>query len=336
MGNNRTDTMRDRVGENRYKMWVLMRVDRRILAAAIAFIVFWVMIGLGVIGPAPMRRVVETSDGMWWVFSPMISGIITAVALVVSVNQLVLSQELGALGDQRERMEGSKKFRADVEKWLDPDIGPPDPASFMAAILNSMRSQANNLDGTSHDDTDVSLFTNELRDNARTVGKTLETAQFGTFDVIFATLNFNYSWKIYSARRLITERKASLREDSIAVLEDIVTLLEFFGIAREHVKTLYFQWELVNLSRAMLYASIPAIIVAMGMLLFVDPTGVGGATFGIDNLAWLVSLASTAVLAPFYILVSYILRIATVAKRTLAIGPFVLRETDTSDAFTLD
>jgi len=35
-------------------------------------------------------------------------------------------------------------------------------------------------------------------------------------------------------------------------------------------------------------------------------------------------------LVPFAILLSYILRIITVTKRTLSIGPFILRETDRS------
>jgi hypothetical protein len=35
-------------------------------------------------------------------------------------------------------------------------------------------------------------------------------------------------------------------------------------------------------------------------------------------------------LLPFAFLFSYILRIVTVAKRTLSIGPFILRETDRS------
>jgi hypothetical protein len=36
----------------------------------------------------------------------------------------------------------------------------------------------------------------------------------------------------------------------------------------------------------------------------------------------------TISLLPFLILISYILRIATITKHTLAIGPFILRETE--------
>jgi hypothetical protein len=43
-----------------------------------------------------------------------------------------------------------------------------------------------------------------------------------------------------------------------------------------------------------------------------------------------VSAATALSLAPFALLGAYVLRIVTVTKRTLAIGPFVLRETDRS------
>jgi hypothetical protein len=41
-----------------------------------------------------------------------------------------------------------------------------------------------------------------------------------------------------------------------------------------------------------------------------------------------VSVAIGFAVLPFAVLLSYVLRIATVAKRTLSIGPFVLRTTD--------
>jgi len=111
-------------------------------------------------------------------------------------------------------------------------------------------------------------------------------------------------------------------------LDGLVDVLVFFGAAREHIKTLYFQWELVNLSRAMLYAGIPALVVVSSMVLYYDARTAPGATLGISNDVLVVSLAVAVATAPFLLLLSFILRIATVAKRTLAIGPFVLRSTD--------
>lgn len=323
------DTMRDRIDETAFKFWLLTRMDRHVLAGTISVAVFIALIALSTVAPTPMRRVVESSNALWWVFSPMITAIVTAVALVVTFNQLVLSQELGALGDQRERMEGAMDFREDVEPWLDVPTPPPDPATFLAALLESIRTSAieirSTVDAGGGELEEVREFASDISENARKVRDSLEDAQFGTFEVVDASLDFNYSKNIYQARRLLTE-SAETSEEVVSALEDAITVLEFYGPTREHIKTLYFQWELINLSRVMLYASIPALVVAVSMLTYVDTTGVTGATFGVDNIVWIVCAAATVTLSPFFLLVSYVLRIVSVAKRTLAIGPFVLRD----------
>jgi hypothetical protein len=63
----------------------------------------------------------------------------------------------------------------------------------------------------------------------------------------------------------------------------------------------------------------------------IGPNAVPGTTLGMDNLVWVASGAYTIGLAPFVVLVAYVLRIATMAKRTLAIGPFILRETESGE-----
>lgn len=321
-------TMRERVEDHRFKLWILLRMDRRVLAGTFAAMVFAGLLFLSIVGPAPMARVIETADGLWWVFSSLITAVITVVALVVTFNQLVLSQELGAVGDQRERMEGARAFRTDVEAWLDVDVSPPDPATFMDAMLRSIETRADLLLADDAVGDQVESFAKAVSTDARSVRRSLDDAQFGTFDLLFALLNFNYSLKLYETRRLIAAQEDQLSEESLTALEELVSIFGYFGPAREHMKTLYFQWELVNLSRAMLLSSVPALIVAIGMLLFVDTAGLTATIFGIDTIVWLVAAGVIAVLTPFFILMAYILRIATVAKRTLAIGPFVLRDTD--------
>lgn len=48
-------------------------------------------------------------------------------------------------------------------------------------------------------------------------------------------------------------------------------------------------------------------------------------------MIWAVSTAFTLSVTPFLVFVSYILRVATVAQRTLAIGPMILRDSETPD-----
>ncbi|WP_336365072.1 hypothetical protein [Halalkalicoccus salilacus] len=111
----------------------------------------------------------------------------------------------------------------------------------------------------------------------------------------------------------------------------MIEILKLFGPAREHFKTLYFEWELVNLSNALLYISVPVLIIIGLVLMYLGPGAVPGTFLGVDNLTWVAAAAYTIELAPFVVLLSYILRIGTMAKRTLAIGPFILREADRED-----
>ena len=131
-------------------------------------------------------------------------------------------------------------------------------------------------------------------------------------------------------RRLRATHGEELPADAVDALSRLTGTLELFGPAREHVKALYFRWELSNLSRRTLYAAMPALAVTIASLLFLDPRAVTGLTLGVPDALLLVDTAVTVSLVPFTLLLSYILRIITVTKWTLAIGPFILRETDRS------
>ena len=329
-----SDRMRGRIPGSRWKVFLLLNASRRLVAAGLLAVFFVVFVVLGVLDPAGIRAAMGSDDPIETTFQGFLTAIITGVTLVVTINQLVLSQELGAVADQRERMEGAMEFREDVEEVLDRHVAPAEPASFLQTIVDATRERADALGDATEEEMDddrrkrIRAYVDSLTENAKSVRERLEGAHFGTFEVVFAALDYNYSWKIYEARRLRNEYEDP-DEAVDEALDRVIEALELFGPAREHFKTLYFQWELIDLSRAVLYASLPALAVATGMILYVDnPASVPGSTLGVDNLIWLVSAAVTVALLPFVLLLSYILRIATVTKRTLAIGPFVLRETD--------
>jgi hypothetical protein len=330
------DTMRERAAGSRVKLWLLLDANRRVVTGATVVVVFATLAALGAVGPVTLRDAMSQSDPVETAFQGLLTAIITGVTLVVSLNQLVLSQELGGVGDQRERMSGAMSFRRDVEDSVGAPLAPPEPAEFLRALLDSTAGSAEDLAAAAADSDDeqftqhAETLAESIVGNANSVADRLDDAQFGTFDVLTAALDFNYSWKVYEARRL-RQSHDSLSPAAEEALDDIVESLTFFGPAREHVKTLYFRWELVDLSRAMLYASVPALLVSVGMILYGnDPTVARGATLGVDNLVWLTSGAVAVAVLPFAFLLAYVLRIATVAKRTLAIGPFVLRDTELS------
>ena len=333
-GSNSSDAMRDRVDWSGIRLWLLLAVNRWLLTAAILATAFVVLVALSQVGLSPLRRIVENQDGLEFLFSAFIGAIITGTSIVVTINQLVLSQELGAIGDQRERMTASMEFRRDVEAELEEGVSPPEPSGFLYELLDGIEMKAERLVGTMEDERDEELreaieqYVDELTANARRVMDELEDAQFGTFEVIWYALDFNYSRKIYEARQLRHDHADSLSADASEAIDELIEVLKFFGPAREHFKTLYFQWALIDLSRALLYISVPALVVMGGMIMYVDAAALLGTTLGVDNLVWLTSAGFVVGIAPFVVFTVYILRVASVAKRTLAMGPYILRESE--------
>ncbi|WP_028566960.1 hypothetical protein [Salisaeta longa] len=325
------DTMRGRLNQSRVKLWVLMNASRGWVAAAAVGLVVVVLLVGGAVAPASLA----SGDPVETLFQGLLTAIITAVSLVISINQVVLSQELGPLGDQQERMDKALSFRAEVADALDLAVSPPAPAAFLEALLRGIAARAKAVgkaanDALPADDAREALctYSEDTAAHAEEVADQLSGAQFGTFAVVFAALNYNYSQKINEGRRLQAMDAVNGEAQGVeAALEAVVNLLTLFGPTREHIKTLYFQWELIDLSRFLLYTSIPALLVATCMILYAD-AGMTASLWtlaGLDGMVWVVALATAVTLLPFMVLLAYIVRIVTVAKHTLAMGPFVLR-----------
>ncbi|WP_251341340.1 hypothetical protein [Haloplanus halophilus] len=322
-----SDRLRARAAESRTKLWLLLEADRRLVVAGLFVGVFVVLLVVGMALPTAADKL-RAGDSVGTLFQGFLTATITGVTLVLTLNQLVLSQELGAVGDQRERMAGALEFREDAAELIEAPVSPARPSQFLRALVQMAGRRARNLQSAVDEEhpahAAVVDLTESLIGNAESVTDDLDGAQFGEFDVLSAALNFNYSWKIFTAQRIRADHD-SLDDEAAAALDSLVDTLELFGPAREHFKTLYFQWELINLSRGILAAALPALFVAVCMIAFFDPAGVTARSLGVVPV---VALASTVAVLPFLVLLAYVLRIATVTKHTLSIGPFILRETD--------
>ena len=325
------NTMRARADESSLKLWFLLDANRLAVTAVIAGFVFVSLMVLAAVVYPSLQVSIQRGDTIETGFTTMVSVIVTGATLVVSINQLVLSQENGPLGDQRRRMSNTEDFRTYTEELLG-STAPSDPSRFLRALVGESRDRAKHLqqlvDENDHDDLQRQLdeFVDSLSGNAETVRDELDDAGFGTFDVLTAALDYNYSWKIFQVDRMKNEFEESLSREEEEAFHDLKTALTMFGPAREHIKTLYFEWALVDLSQYILFTAIPALVVAGGMFLFVGEGSFPGTTLGVADITWVTVAAFTVTLLPFIIFISYILRIATVAKRTLAIGPLILRE----------
>jgi len=326
------DTMRERAGESRLKLWIMLSVDRLLLTGVLTAFVFVAFVLLVDVLSPPFAQQVESGDIIGPLFTTMIVVIVTGVTFVVTIGQLILTQETGPLGDQHERMSRSM----DVREYTDELIGPPipgNPAALLSELIATTKHRSVALREAAADSSndafreDAEAFTGSVIGNADTVRDQLDGAQFGSFDAVDASLNFNYGKKILQVERLQAEYP-DLDEHEQRLLDDLKGALSLFGPAREHIKTLYFQWALIDLSQLILYAAVPALTVAGIVAAVVDAGTFPGSTFGIANITLVVGAAFALTLVPFLLFVSYLLRILTVAKRTLAIEPLILRDTD--------
>ncbi|WP_336365450.1 hypothetical protein [Halalkalicoccus salilacus] len=329
------DRMYERIDRhhNRLRLKFLFNLNRHVLTAGLALGLFSAIVGMSFLGEMSLRGMMGSNGLVRSTFQTMLLSITTAVTLVVTISQLVLAQELGPLGDQRERMDGELSFREDVEELLG-TASPPEPNTFLRVLIDLSSDKAERLRDSvaSNDDNefreDVQQFSDNLVTNAELVNEQLRDVQFGNFAIMQASLDYNYSWHMYELRRIRKEHADALTDEQRTVLDELNAVLQFFAPAREHIKSLHFEADLVNLSRQILYIGLPALAIAAGMGFFADAGMVPGATLGIDNVTWVVSGAFTITALPLLLLAAYIFRLTTLAKRTLSIGPSILHPSE--------
>jgi len=314
------DRMRERA-DSTALTYLPIDADRRALAGGIVAGIFLGLVGIGV--AADPATLVE-GDPVETLYQAYVGATVTVVTLVVTINQSVLSEELGTAGDQQQRMDETLQFRDDVADALGLTVSPAEPSAFRRAFATAIGDRAEALGDAAE------ALVDDAVDNARNVADRLEDGRFGSFGVVSAALDFEYAWKLYAARRLRAER-TDLSDDARAALEALIEALELFGPAREHIRTLYFRTEFVDLTRVPFATAVPAVLVAAGSLLYFDPAAGGsdaGLVLGVDRTTLTIAATSAVALSPFAALLSYVIRIATVAERTLSTGPFVLRPSD--------
>lgn len=325
------DTMRERVGETRVRIWFLISANRWLVTGVILASTYVLFLFLHLFGPSTPQKLATTS-GVASLFSSMVIAIVTSVTLVLSISQFVLAEEIGPLGQQRERMTNETEFREEIEDAAGIGVSPAEPSRFLRTLIETADTRAKALNETVTESSDserfeeIAEFTDGLIEHSQAVSDDLTGAEFGSFETLLPVLNYNYSWKIFAARILRDKHAQSVPEEAEQAFDDLIESLRFFGPAREHFKTLYVQWEIINISRGVLYGAMPALAIAGYMILEFDASKVAGTVFGVSTAYLLVSALYVLTLVPFAVLLAYLLRVLTVMKRTLSIGPFILRE----------
>lgn len=341
MGSSGRDSTGESTGEdlarrtgsrNRLVEWILVDGNRLLLTFAASVVVLLttlVSYQLGIIA-------FTNGDSVTRMASGMIAGSFSLVTIVVSVNQLILSQEFALAGEFRDRFEEVLEFRQDVEDAANVSVTPAAPARLLELLSKDIRTQANAL-GTSvagHNDVEfrnrVTQFAQGIERRTERLDATLEDSRVGAFDALVAAIEYDDMWQLYVARHL--RNTESISEETDQRFTQLIEALRRFSTAQTHFKTIYLQRELTRYSQLTIYSGVPAIVAAILIALLYG--SVGGATLKITTYQpYVIIVLVTVVFLPVALLASYILRTVTLARRTAAIGPLFPERDPNEGAF---
>ncbi|WP_115865381.1 hypothetical protein [Halorussus litoreus] len=325
-GRGETSSLHERVAH-----WFLLHGERMHATAVLLVIVLVVLLSLSVVRPVDVYALLNDTNTIQTLFNTLLSGMILLVSVVVSINSIVLSEEITDIEHQRERIDASIDYRGQIEEFIEGDVSPARPAEFLRIILKIIDQQSAALAdiAAESDDPDfrkqAEAFSEEITEEAERAGETLTDTRFGTFKVLLAGLNYDYSWQLHVARHFKRKYGERLSDDEEAAIDHLVETLKVFATGREYFKSLYYKREFAKLSRNLLYVSLPSIILTSYVLLALDSNLFPEVSFlTLTPLMVFVSVAYTVALTPYLTLTSYVLRAMTVTLRTLAAGPFIL------------
>ena len=262
---------------------------------------------------------------MYFLFSAILGGNLTLITVVLSINQLVLSRELGAPGELQERIRDAMAYRREVEDAANSSPSPVSPEGFLRYLHETLVDTATDLENSVSDSENERLvariddLVDDLTTDARSVTRTLDASTVDIFAVIEATLGTNHADQLYELAAIDAEFE-ELTDAQQQSLERLREQLLHIDTARKYFRTVYIEKELSVLSRVILYVGVPAeILTAVALAVY----GAVGSTP--PTPPWLLPFvlgALTAGFAPLAVLFSFVLRLSWVAQQNTSVAPF--------------
>ena len=315
--------------------WIIMTGERRKVVGTIMLSVFVLFLGLGVARPVDLARLLRQTNTIQTLFNTYLSGVILLISIVVSVNSIVVSQQLATIGSSQQRIQQAVDFREQTDDLIeDGDVSPADPAKFLETLITAVEEKSQRLletsDGDELDDDDAKEaleqqkeFVEQVDQSTDKVKAGLKEARYEPFEVFSAGLSYNHSRHLDMTYRMRRKYADVLSESTQDAYDELLDTIQLVAASLEYFKTLYFQEEFANLSRDLLYSGLPTVLVISYVLLWFDSRTFGNVSLlGLEAKFLFFIGTFTVALVPFIVLTAYVLRAAAVAKRTLAAGPF--------------
>jgi len=312
---------------HRLVYWILLSASRRLLTILMLIVVYAVLMVLGLIWPFEIQTLLTEETRVQALLTTLLSGVILLVSIVVSINSLVVSQELASIGNQYDRVKQSWEFRSETADALDGDVSPARPNRYLRDLLDVVERETKAFEGYARekkleDSDQIAAYTDRLSSYVQKIGSVLADDDQATFDMRLFAPAYDPGEELDIALHLKNE--ATVPDELGESLETLVDALQFFMTAREYFKTMYYKREFARLSRDLLYTGLPTVVLLSYMILALDAASFPGRTAGLAHLYLFFSMAYVLALSPFVVLASYVLRAAVVAENTVTTGAFVV------------
>jgi len=305
----------------RARRWFLLEGDRWVIAGILVVAVFAVSFVLGLVDVVGVAEPAFVTT----MFSGIIGGLFSFVPIVISVNQLTISSLFGTPAELRSEIESVDDLRTAIET-MHPDepVSSTEPSEFLWVVVEVIHDRADALCDAVPADTAareaVDMYLDVIRTQVGDLNRTLGDQRNRLFTVLLPMMGDGYSRNINDIRRIRTEYEDTLTEEAMAQLAELKELFVELDILRQYFKSMYIQQELSYLSRMVGYTGVGAFLIAVFLvMLFSNGQPLSNHQFVLEAL---VSLGVAAATAPFAMLVSFIVRIGTIAQRTAASGAF--------------
>lgn len=301
--------------------WLFLEGDRRLVAVGIVIVL------VGVFGSLVATGVVAVGAGssVAGLFgSGLTAGIVTLLTIALSINQLILSRVFGSLNQLTDRMEGARDLRGRVEELSGQSASSIDPAEFLSLLARTLRDRATSarsiIEGT---DTDAPVEVTRTLEDVAEYGRSIDAQvepETAVADVLGLIVGPEYAVNLTAVRYIGNEYEESLPANALTELQVLAELLEYVAIIRQFFKTIALQQDFAALSRLLVYSGLVALVAAISLTLVYRT---GSVTVPPSILQVVVPLMLGIVVAPLALFAAYILRAATVAHRTVSVGPFI-------------
>jgi len=308
--------------------WLLLEGNRYAVTGSLLTVAFVSVLAIGTLWTFEMQQLLTETQAVQMVLSGFLNGIILLVSVVVSINSIVLSHDINHIAAQENRIQGMMEFQRRVGQITGADVTPAKPNEFLESMAETIQLEANGLvaEAEGSDEAfaeEIRAYLEQITGTTDYLDDSINEIDGGRFSVLWLGLETDYGPMMNRSHQLTSRLEGELSEEGKEHLERLIEAMELFATGREYFKTLYYTLEISELSRTLLFVSLPAILMTASTILAIDGNLLPEIwVLGLPPLMSFVAFSIVVALAPFIVLTSYMLRVATVSRRTAGAGAF--------------